>query len=176
MIDTKKLLLAALFAVVIAPAARAASLPIQWQAVVSPNLRGYRVYYGTSSRSYSASVDVGNTTQYTLTGLTNCVRYYVAVKAYSQSSVLSTSYSNEIVGYPTPVVTQVTPSSAEPGQVLTVNVSGSNFASGATLVLPGAINILSATTASCNQLSALISLSGSVTTGTRSALVRNLDL
>lgn len=175
MIDTKKSLLAASLAALLASAAHAASLPIQWQAVVSPNLRGYRVYYGTSSRNYTASVDVGNTTQYTLTGLANCVRYYVAVKAYSQSGVLSTSYSNEIVGFPTPTVTLVSPSSAEPGQSLTVNVSGANFDNGAALVLPGEINILSSTTQSCNQLTSLISLAGSVSLGTRNAQVRNPD-
>lgn len=176
MIDTKKLLFTATFAAFLAPAALAASLPIQWQAVTSPNLRGYRVYYGTSSRNYSTSIDVGNTTQYTLTGLGNCVRYYVAVKAYSQSGVLSTSYSNEVVGLPTPTVTLVSPSSAELGQALTINISGTNFDNGARLTLPGAINILSSTTQSCTLLSAMISLSGSETLGTRSASVRNPDL
>jgi len=176
MIDTKKLLFAAFLATFLAPAARAANLPIQWQAVTSSNLRGYRVYYGTSSRNYTTSIDVGNTTQYTLTGLGNCTRYYVAVKAYSQSGILSTTYSSEVAGFPTPTVTLVSPSYAEPGQALTVNVSGTNFDTGASLVIPGAINILSTTTQSCNLLSAVISLSGSVTLGTRSAQVRNPDL
>jgi len=176
MIDTKKLLLAAISAFFLAPAVLAANLPVRWQAVVSPNLRGYRVYYGTSSHNYSASVDVGNTTQYTLTGLGNCVRYYVSVKAYSQNGILSTAYSNEIVGLPTPTVTLVSPSSAEPGQALTVNVSGANFDTGASLVLPGSINVLSTSTQSCNLLSALITISGTETVGTRSTVVRNPDL
>ena len=43
---------------------------------------GYRVYIGTSSRSYSQMIDVGNTTNYVITNLTAGTRYFFAVTAY----------------------------------------------------------------------------------------------
>ncbi|MEK7698959.1 MAG: RHS repeat-associated core domain-containing protein, partial [Planctomycetota bacterium] len=44
---------------------------------------GYKVYWGTSSGQYTNSTDVGKTTTYTITGLTNGTTYYIAVKAYA---------------------------------------------------------------------------------------------
>lgn len=52
-------------------------------------LGGYKVYYGTSPTALTTSIDVGNTTTATLTGLTNGTRYYVAVTAYSTTGVES---------------------------------------------------------------------------------------
>jgi len=43
---------------------------------------GYKVYWGTELRNYTNSVDVGKTTSYTITGLTNGISYYIAVKEY----------------------------------------------------------------------------------------------
>ena len=57
------------------------SLTLSWTAV--DGATGYRIYYGTSSPP-STVVDVGNTTTYTLSGLTNDQTYYVAVSAIAQ--------------------------------------------------------------------------------------------
>ena len=50
------------------------------------DVAGYRVYYGTSSRTYSqtlgSGVDIGKTTSYTVNGLTSGRTYYFAVTAY----------------------------------------------------------------------------------------------
>ena len=56
---------------------------------------GYTIYYGTESGSYSGQVDVGNQTSGTVPGLTDGVRYYFAVKAYSSSGMFS-GPSNEV--------------------------------------------------------------------------------
>lgn len=45
-------------------------------------VKGYKVYYGTASGSYSSPIDVGNVTNYELAGLSNGTIYYVAVSAY----------------------------------------------------------------------------------------------
>lgn len=44
-------------------------------------VKGYRVYYGTSSGSYPNSVDIGNATSYELAGLINNTVYYIAISA-----------------------------------------------------------------------------------------------
>jgi RHS repeat-associated protein len=56
-------------------------LTVSWNANQEP-VDGYKVYWGTESRNYTNSVNVGKTTTYTITGLTNGVPYYIAVKAY----------------------------------------------------------------------------------------------
>ena len=60
------------------------------------DLAGYKVYYGTNSHNYSQSIDVGNTTTYTVTNLTEGFTYYFAVTAYDISFHMS-NYSNEVM-------------------------------------------------------------------------------
>ena len=56
---------------------------LAWDAVMHPNLAGYRVYFGTAPGTYSQAagtgVNVGNVTTYTVTGLSSGTRYYFAV-------------------------------------------------------------------------------------------------
>lgn len=59
------------------------------------NLAGYKVYYGTASGNYATSVDVGNVTTYTVTGLSSGTTYYFAVTAYNTNSGES-GFSNEV--------------------------------------------------------------------------------
>ncbi len=59
------------------------------------DLAGYKVYYGTSSGSYSEAIDVGNVTTYDLTNMTDGLTYYFTVTAYDTSGNES-DYSNEI--------------------------------------------------------------------------------
>jgi len=94
MIDTKKLLFAAFLAAFLAPAVRAANLPIQWQAVTSTNLRGYRVYYGTSSRAYTKTLEAGKGTTYAVPSLTPAT-YYFAVTVYDSAGTES-AFSDEV--------------------------------------------------------------------------------
>ena len=42
------------------------SATLQWDASPSPNLGGYELFYGTSSQTYTTTLDVGNTTSYTV--------------------------------------------------------------------------------------------------------------
>jgi hypothetical protein len=65
--------------------ALAAVISLEWD----PNppedeVAGYVVYYGKASESYKWSVDVGNATICTLTGLTPDATYYFAVTAYDE--------------------------------------------------------------------------------------------
>jgi chitodextrinase len=75
------------------------SAVLAWDAVVAPNLSGYRVYFGTVSRTYlqplGQGVSVGNVTTYTVTGLGGATRYYFAVTA-TDSINDESAYSNEV--------------------------------------------------------------------------------
>jgi len=66
---------------------------VSWDASSEPDLAGYKLYYGTASRSYGAPIDVGNQTTYTITGL-GPGTYYFAATAYNTSGNES-GFSNE---------------------------------------------------------------------------------
>ncbi len=57
---------------------------LSWETAtdIESGVKGYKVYYGTASGSYSSSIDIGNNTSYELAGLTNGVTYFIAVSAY----------------------------------------------------------------------------------------------
>ncbi len=59
------------------------------------DLAGYKIYYGTSSGTYTQNVNVGNVATYTVSSLTDGLTYYFAVKAYDTASSES-RYSNEV--------------------------------------------------------------------------------
>ncbi len=80
--------------------ALAAQIKLAWDANTESDLAGYKVYYGTASRSYGSSVDVGNVTSYALTGLTQGETYYISVTAYNTSGSES-GYSSEVSGVAT---------------------------------------------------------------------------
>ncbi|OPY69608.1 MAG: Fibronectin type III domain protein [Syntrophorhabdaceae bacterium PtaU1.Bin034] len=75
--------------------ASAGQVSLVWNANREADLVGYRLYYGTSSRSYSANVDVGNRTSFTVSGLQDGTTYYFALIAYNTSGQAS-AYSNEV--------------------------------------------------------------------------------
>ena len=70
---------------------------LAWDPSTGPGLAGYKVYYGTASRAYSNSTDVGNVTTNDITGLTKGQTYFIAITAYDTSHNES-SYSNEVSG------------------------------------------------------------------------------
>lgn len=67
---------------------------LSWDANSDPNVSGYKVYYGTATRSYGTPIDLGNQTNYSLTGL-GLGTYYFAVTAYNTSG-LESVFSNEV--------------------------------------------------------------------------------
>jgi Glycosyl hydrolases family 16 len=87
----------------------AASVRASWQAPTTDaegntltDLAGYKVYYGPSSRNYTAVLDVGNTLSVSLSGLTAGQTYYFAITAYDRSENEST-WSTEVSATPTEV-------------------------------------------------------------------------
>jgi hypothetical protein len=101
-------------ALTLAPAAAfAGDVKLAWDASAAPEVTGYTVYYGSATGTYQSNVDVGNTTTYTVTGLTDGALYFFAVKAHDAEGAES-DFSNEtsavVVGVPdttAPVVSAV---------------------------------------------------------------------
>lgn len=106
----------------------AAQVRLAWDPSPDADVIGYRLYWGTQSRTYFAMTDVGNTTTASAGPLAGTTTYYFAVTAYNSSN-LESDYSNE-VEYTTPeddpeVSTAVTvPETGEVGMILGGGVAG----------------------------------------------------
>lgn len=57
------------------------STRVDGSAMTTEELAGYKIHYGSSSGNYSATIDVGNVTSYTVDALT-AGTYYFSVSAY----------------------------------------------------------------------------------------------
>ena len=81
------------------PPATLATATLQWTAPSDSRVQGYRVYYGTSSRSYAqargAGLDSAAATTVVITDLQPGQTYYFAVTAYD-SSRSESDYSSEV--------------------------------------------------------------------------------
>jgi len=75
-------------------AALASTVTVKWDAVNQPKVIGYRVHYGPARGSYQYSVDVGNITSCTISGLKEGTKYYFAATAYTKN--IESDYSHEI--------------------------------------------------------------------------------
>jgi len=85
------------FALLLSPmVAYGAAVTLAWDANTEDDLAGYKIHYGTTSHSYSQSIDVGDVTEYTLAELDDGVTYYIAATAYDDDANES-GYSVELV-------------------------------------------------------------------------------
>jgi hypothetical protein len=75
-------------------AIRAGDVALQWDPNSETDLAGYKVYYGTATRTYGSPIVVGKVTSYTLAQLP-AGTYYIAVTAYNTAG-LESGFSNEV--------------------------------------------------------------------------------
>lgn len=68
---------------------------LAWSPNQERDVAGYRVYYGTASRTYGPPITIGNVTAYTLGNLAVGATYYFAVTAYDTAGYES-GFSNEV--------------------------------------------------------------------------------
>src|SRR5438552_3742989 len=112
----------------LAPAlSSAAQVTLAWDPNTETDLAGYKLYYGTSSGSYPSSVDVGNLTSYTLSGLLEGRTYYFAATAYDLN-VNESGLSNEVskaIADVTPPTVSITAPAAGATVLGTMTVSAS---------------------------------------------------
>ena len=72
----------------------ASQVTLEWNTNSEPNISGYNVYYGNSTRDYDVILDVGNWTNVKIADLEDDETYYFAVTAYNTDGNES-DYSNE---------------------------------------------------------------------------------
>lgn len=84
---------------------------LSWDPVAINNLREYKVYLGSESRTYTFTLSAGTSTTYVIQGLENMERYYFAVTARTRTNDES-FFSEEVKAFPndglTPYVDIVT--------------------------------------------------------------------
>lgn len=157
------------------PARAAGTISLAWDPVA--NAGGYRVYYSTTSGSFSESqsIDVGNVLGTTVSGLTDCTTWFLAVKAYNGAGS-SPNYSNQVSGYPRPTLSTTAPVSAKQGAQLTIDVTGTNFQSGAAVELNNPnVLIQSAQAISCTHMQFLATIDPTAA-GVRPAAIGHFTL
>src|SRR2546421_9437253 len=75
------------------PVSAGQSVTLAWDANRESNLAGYVLHFGTSSLTRTNSINVGNVTSKTITGLVTGITYFFVVTAYNTSGLEST-FSN----------------------------------------------------------------------------------
>src|SRR5687768_7652169 len=81
----------------------AGDLMLQWDVPTDRSIVGYLLSYGTAPAQYLQSVNIGNTTAYTVKGLLDGTTYFFVVRAYDASGNISAP-SNEVSATVTPAV------------------------------------------------------------------------
>jgi hypothetical protein len=76
-------------------AANAAQVTIAWDKNPEPNITGYKMHYGTTNGRYDYTVDVGDNTSCTISGIEPDQTYYFAATAYNE--IGESDFSEEIV-------------------------------------------------------------------------------
>jgi hypothetical protein len=60
-------------------------IKLAWSTNIESDLAGYKVYSGLNSGNYDQAADVGDVTEFTLSGLEKGTVYYIAISAYDTS-------------------------------------------------------------------------------------------
>ena len=92
------MLCAAIFSVLLvalSPCLAVQSCTLAWDASSDSTIAGYRLRYGTTSENPSQSIDVGKTTNRTLSNLNDATTYYFTVVAYN-SAGFESQPSNQV--------------------------------------------------------------------------------
>ena len=105
----------------------AAQVTLAWDPVSDPTLVGYMIYYGPAAGTYGSSIDVGNTTSYTVTNLVEGATYHFAATSYNAARAQS-GFSNDVsatVPYSAPVA-QFSASTTSGAAPLAMNFSSAS--------------------------------------------------
>jgi hypothetical protein len=79
--------------------ADAQTVKLAWDPNTESNLAGYLLSYGTASRAYTTTIDVGKVTSFVFSKPNPAIPYYLALRAYNTTGAIS-PYSSEVVSPP----------------------------------------------------------------------------
>ena len=102
--------------------AHAAEVTLAWDPNADPDIGGYNLYFGSSSRNYPNRIDVGNVTSSTIQSLEEGQMYFFAVTAYDTGR--NESLFSEEISYTIPIIAKVFTISASAGVNGHVSPSG----------------------------------------------------
>lgn len=113
--------------------AGAATTTLSWTPQSTTGIAGYKLYYGTSSRNYPNSINVGSATSHTLNNLSDGTTYYFAATNYNSSGVES-AYSNEM-SKTFPALYTLTASAGSGGTITAAGATSTSTASNGTTAI-----------------------------------------
>src|SRR5215831_835438 len=90
-----RMMLALVGVLLVSTVASAQTVNLAWDASTDTNVTGYLVKWGTRTGNYTSSMDVGNRTTWTVSGLTTDQKYFFVVTSYTAAG-LSSGPSNEV--------------------------------------------------------------------------------
>ena len=155
---------------------RAGNIDLKWNPAAGTDVAGYVIYYDTQpGPNFRFSYPVANVTSASLPGLNDCTWYYLAVKAVDSTGNLSSGLSNQVEGWPHPVIKSVSTQSIPPGGHEQIVVQGSGFAPGAHPELSGgSLTVSSYTVDSCGQMTLNVT-AGPAASGATDLTIVNSD-
>ena len=131
-----------------------ASVSLAWNAVSSPNVASYNLYYGGASQTYTNVVSAGSATNFAVNGLTRGATYYFA--ATSVDSVGMESVYSQEISYTVPLTNTTTP----PAIALAAPADGASYAA------PANINLQANVTTNGHTINQVQFFNGSTLLGT----------
>ncbi|HKB06936.1 MAG TPA: fibronectin type III domain-containing protein [Candidatus Polarisedimenticolia bacterium] len=168
-----------------APLFSATTIQLSWSPNSEPDLSGYRLRYGTSPGTYTQTINVGNVTSYSISGLDSSLTYYFVLHAYDGAGNVSLP-SNEASGKPSIVVgtapTVATALEVASGSVYilqsgqhSVRVTGANFQAGAVASLGSGVTCGATSVSGGDQLTFTVNVNSSAALGPRTLTISNPD-
>jgi len=113
--------------------AKAATVGLAWDASSDPTVTGYKIYTGTALLVYTNSINVGNTTNCTISNLVVGVTYHFAATAYNAFGLESDYSAEATYAVPVGVAPVIT---AQPTNLTVSAGSSALFSVSATGTLP----------------------------------------
>jgi hypothetical protein len=142
--------------------ASAGDLGFAWNA--SAGATGYRLHYGDTSGTYTSTVDVGGTTQTSLTTVPDCTTQYYAVTAYNSAG--QSGFSSQVSSWPRPRVASTSQPSGQRGTTVSLTLTGANYQPGTAVTFSTAgVTASSISVGSCNQLTMNVTISATAAIG-----------
>jgi hypothetical protein len=106
---------------------------ISWPSIVSP-ITGRKIHYGTQSKNYTITIDIGSATNYTITGLNPSTTYYFAGSNYTATGDYippESAKSNTVL---------ILAAGQEPPPALNLALSGTGYTWGTNSSITGTAN------------------------------------